>query len=77
MVVNGIKMLLSKKVELQMKFLVYIMFAVILLEYFLEPFILPLPSFYILGLFLMGVITSEARREPKKNKYRRYKKLEL
>ena len=77
MVVNGIKMLLSKKVELQMKFLVYIMFAVILLEYFLEPFILPLPSFYILGLFLMGVITSEARREPKKNKYRRYKKLKL
>lgn len=77
MVINGVKMLLSKKVELRMKFFVYIMFAVILLEYFLEPFILPLPSFYIMGLFLMGVITSEARREPKKNKYRRYKKLKL
>lgn len=77
MVKNGIKMLFSKKVEMQMKFFVYIMFSVILLEYFLEPFILPLPSFYILGLFLMGVITAEARRVPKKNKYRKYKKLKL
>ena len=61
---DGVKMLFSKRVEMQMKFFVYIMFAVILLEYFLEPFMLPLPSFYILGLFLMGVITAEARREP-------------
>ena len=66
MIIDGVKMLFSKKVEMQFKFLVYIMFAVIFLEYFLEPFILPLPSFYILGLFLMGIITSEARREPKK-----------
>lgn len=77
MVINGVRMLLSKKVEMRMKFFVYTMFAVILLEYFLEPFILPLPSFYILGLFLMGVITSESRREPIKNKYRKYKKLKL
>lgn len=68
MVKNGIKMLFSKKVETQMKFFVFIIFAVILLEYFLEPFILPLPSFYIIGLFLMGVMTAEARREPRKAK---------
>ncbi len=68
MIINGVKMLFSKKVEMRMKFFVYIMFSVIFLEYFLEPFILPLPSFYILGLFLMGIITSEARRVPTKNR---------
>ena len=65
---NCILMLFSKKVETRLKFLIFIMFSMIVLEYNLEPFIYPLPSFFCISMFIMGVITSEARRDTDKKR---------
>ena len=47
-----------------MKCLIVTVFGVIFVEYMMEPFILPLPSFYILSLFVFGLFSGLAAYKP-------------
>lgn len=65
LVVNYIRFLLNKALPQEVKFLISTVFGVIFIEYMLEPFILPLPSFYILTLFIFGLFSGLSTFQPK------------
>lgn len=55
--VSYIRFLRNRSLGIEIKTLLSTVFAIMLVEYCLEPFILPLPSFYILTLFVFGLIS--------------------
>lgn len=57
LVVDYIKMLINKNISYDFKALLSTALLFIFVEFMMEPFILPLPSFYILCLFILGVIS--------------------
>ena len=65
LIVNFIRFLCNKKVLIEIKILISTVFSVIFIEYMLEPFILPLPSFYILTLFIFGLFSGLSKFQPK------------
>ena len=56
-----IRFLLNKHIGVNIKCLITTVFGVMFAEYMLEPFILPLPSFYILTLFVFGLFAGLAK----------------
>ena len=70
LLVNFIRFLLNRTISADLKCMLTTVFGLMLVEYFLEPFILPLPSFYILSLFVFGLISGLA-------KYPKYKEERL
>ena len=55
----------NRAVPLPLKCLLTVTFGLVMAEYCLEPFILPLPSFYMLTLFLFGCISGLAQYHKK------------
>lgn len=62
--VSFIRFLINKHIGTSLKCLIVTVFGVIFVEYLMEPFILPLPSFYILSLFVFGLFSGLAAYKP-------------
>ena len=61
LLVSFVRFLLNKHIGVNVKCLITTVFGVMFAEYMLEPFILPLPSFYILTLFVFGLFAGLAK----------------
>ena len=72
LVINFIRFLRNKNVPLEAKCLISTLCSLIFVEYMLEPFILPLPSFYILTLFVFGIFSGLAGYPNKRSERKWY-----
>lgn len=64
LLIRFIKFLLNRYLRYELRFLIATLFGLIMVEYMMEPFMEPLPSFYILTLFIFGVFSRLAVYRP-------------
>lgn len=63
--VNFIRFLANKHVPTNIKFFIATLFGTVFVEFMLEDLILPLPSYYILAMFIVGLFGGLAAYKPK------------
>lgn len=68
MIYNYVRFFFSKHYTVAFKALLSTALALIFVEFMMEPFILPLPSFYILCYFVFGLITGFSRKSVQADK---------
>ena len=68
LLIRFVRFLLNKALSVELRFLIATLFGTIMVEYMLEPFMKPLPSFYMLTLFVFGVFCGLAGEKKKSAK---------
>ncbi len=63
LLIRFVRFLINKTVSTELRFMIATLFGAIMVEYMLEPFMEPLPSFYILTLFIFGVFCGLAGKK--------------
>lgn len=66
MIVDYIRLLINKHLSVEFKALLSTAVCLVFLIFMMEPFINPLPSFYILCLFVLGLISGFSKYSPNK-----------
>ena len=65
LLIKFVKFLINRYLSLELRFMIATMFGLIMVEYMMEPFMEPLPSFYIITLFVFGVFCRLALYKPR------------